>query len=392
MNETLKFLKEKESEMLSTLRTLVEKESPSLNKELTDEVGELVLDTFCGLTGGSATVIPNQEYGNHIRGEWGEGDEQILILTHFDTVWPEGEIERLPFKIEDGKVYGPGVFDMKGGLVQGIYALHALKELQRKVSCKVVVLFTSDEEIGSPTSQQLIEEEARKSKFVLVLEPALSPKGALKTSRKGVAMLNVEVNGLPAHSGVEPENGISAIEELAHQTIYLHSLNNYELGTTVNVGVIKGGTHSNVVAARAEAEIDVRFNSQKEFDRVIPFLKNLTPHIQGTEISVTGGINRPPLERTEQVGKMYELAKNIARDELHFDLLEKATGGGSDGSFTALIAPTLDGLGAVGDGAHAEHEHLILSEMPVRSALLALLIEKLSSVSFAYHKTKVTHY
>jgi glutamate carboxypeptidase len=304
------------------------------------------------------------------------------MLAHFDTVWRKGELEKMPFRIEDGKAYGPGIFDMKGGLVQGIYALHALKSLKKEIGCKVVFLFTSDEEIGSPTSRELIEEEAKKSKCVLVLEPAMSPNGALKTSRKGVGLFHLKVTGRPSHSGIDHEKGRSAIEELARQIIYLHSLTNYGTGTTVNVGVIKGGTTSNVVAAEAEAEIDLRVRTQAEAERVIPLILGIQPQTDGTTLNITGGINRPPLERTEQVAKMYEIAKNLAKEKLGFELPEAATGGASDGNFTAPLAPTIDGLGAVGDGAHAVHEHVLISEMPVRSTLVALLLETLAELKF----------
>ncbi|GGE45092.1 peptidase M20 [Pullulanibacillus camelliae] len=378
MDTLYTFLKEREDQLLQTLKALVELESPSREKRLTDKTGKFIADTFRELTGGSTSVIPNQTYGNHIKGEWGSGEEQILVLAHFDTVWPKGELERMPFRIEAGKAYGPGIFDMKGGLVQGIYALHALTQLQRSVKSRVVFLFNSDEELGSPTSRQLIEDEAKKSKFVLVLEPAMSEKGALKTARKGVGMFNLEVTGKPTHSGIDPEKGKSAIQEMAEQISYLHGLTNYDKGTTINVGRVKGGTTRNVVAAHADAEIDLRVTTLQEYRRVSPLIESIKPHMKGTSLSITGGMNRPPLERTDQVVHMFKKAQTIAKEKLNYQLIEKATGGGSDGNFTAPFTPTLDGLGAVGDGAHAKHEHLIISEMPIRSALVALLIEELS--------------
>lgn len=382
MNDILAFLTEKQQDMVEHLRSLVETESPSLDKESTDEMAKLVAALFEQLTGGKASIIANERYGNHVRGEWGQGEEQILILAHFDTVWKKGTLQSMPFRIEGDKAYGPGVFDMKGGLLQGLYALHALKSLSRMPAAKVVFLFTSDEEIGSPTSRSLIEAEAKNSKCVLVLEPSMSPNGALKTSRKGIGMFQMKVQGVPSHAGLDHEKGKSAVEELARQITYLHSLTDYSTGTTVNVGLVNGGTTSNVVAAEAEAEIDLRVVSEVEEKRMLSLLLNPNPLTEGTAVQVTGEMNRPPMERTERVAQLYETAKNIAEAELHFHLPEASTGGGSDGNFTAPLAPTLDGLGAVGEGAHAVHEHLLLSKMPLRSALVALLIEKLAKETF----------
>ncbi|WP_010677096.1 M20 family metallopeptidase [Bacillus timonensis] len=376
----VEFLKDRESEMVEVLKGLVEIESPSHDKEAVDQVGAQVQKLYKKYVGGSIEVFPNKDFGDHFRCEFGDGDEQILILAHMDTVWPKGTLEELPFRIDGDKLYGPGSFDMKGGIVQGLFALHALKSLNVPMKTKVVMLFTSDEEIGSESSRDLIEAEAKKSKFVLVLESAAaSTKGKLKTSRKGVGMFTIKVKGKAAHSGIEPEKGISAIEELAHQTLYLHGLTDFEKGTTLNIGLIKGGSASNVVAAEAEAELDLRVKNTAEFQRVIPLIEGLTPSMEGVTIEVTGGINRPVMEKTPEISKMFETAKELAKEYLGFDLEEQASGGGSDGSFASQFAPTLDGLGPVGDGAHASNEHLLISKMPVRSALVALLIEKLAN-------------
>jgi glutamate carboxypeptidase len=374
LNEIVQFIRGKEEEMVEMLKAIVEHETPSDHKELTDTLGSWIAEQFTRLTSGKTEIIPNDRYGNHIRAEWGEGEEQLLFLAHFDTVWPEGTIKEKPFRIEDGKAYGPGVFDMKGGIVQGLFAVHALQTLGKKLNKKVVFLFNSDEELGSPTSQTLIEEEAAKSSQVFVLEPAMSTEGALKTSRKGVGIFQMEVKGRPAHAGIDPEKGVSAIGEIANQISYLHSLTDLSIGTTVNVGTVSGGTTSNVIAATAVAEIDLRVKVKDEFDRVIPLIENLEPRDGRTHLSIKGGINRPPLERTKEVQSMFQKAKALAKQYLDIDLKEKETGGGSDGNFSARLAPTLDGLGAVGDGAHANHEHLIVREMTVRSALVALLL------------------
>ncbi|RDI45479.1 glutamate carboxypeptidase [Falsibacillus pallidus] len=372
MNELVAFLKDNELNMLNDLRELVEIESPSTNKQLTNRAGDWIQRNFMHLTGGLTEVIAVEEYGNHIRAQWAEGNGQLLILAHFDTVWPEGTLSRMPFRLDDGKVYGPGTFDMKGGIIQGLYALHALSQLGIKLNKKVVWLFTSDEEIGSPSSEKLIEKEAAKSERVFVLEPSMD--GALKTSRKGVGMFKMKVEGIPAHSGVDPEKGVSAIEEMAHQILYLHGLTDLSIGTTVNVGTVHGGTTGNVMAAEANADIDLRVKSKKEFDRLLPLIQQLKPVNPKAKITVEGGINRPTFERTKDTEEMYLTAKKIAQEQLGFTLEERETGGGSDGNFTAPLAPTLDGLGPVGDGAHAEHEHLIWHEMPIRSALLAMLL------------------
>ncbi|MGG3468544.1 M20 family metallopeptidase [Neobacillus pocheonensis] len=380
MQGIVEILKGKLADMLETLKQIVEKESPTLDKELTDQLASFIANLFEDLTSGKASIIQNDLYGNHIRGEFGSGEEQILLLTHYDTVWQKGDIkEKIPFKIEGDILYGPGVFDMKGGIVQGLYALQALKETNQFLNKKVVFLCTSDEELGSPSSQKLIEEEAKKSKYVLVLEPPISKQGALKTARKGVGIFKLHIKGRAAHAGVEPEKGISAILELSKQVTYLHELTDYSKGTTVNVGKISGGTTVNVIAAEAEADIDLRVKTKAEFERIIPIIKNLKPKTAGVDVKVAGGINRPPFERTDQVISLFNIAKKIARDHLGINLEEKETGGGSDGNFTAPFAPTLDGLGAVGDGAHALNEHIIISEMPKRSALLALLIKELAN-------------
>jgi glutamate carboxypeptidase len=381
MSEFLSYLQEKQGNMIDTLRTVVVQESPTLNKPLTDQAGSLIAQIFEDLTGGTTQVITNERYGNHIRGEWGEGRDQILLLAHFDTVWRKSDLEKIPFRMEGDKLYGPGVYDMKGGLVQGIYAIHALTVLKKRLGTKIVFLFTSDEEIGSPTSRALIEDEARKSKYVMVLEPSAGPNDALKTARKGVGLFHLEVSGRPSHAGADHQKGRSAIEELARQTVYLHGLTNYETGTTVNVGVISGGTTSNVVAASASADIDLRVTSQAEANRIVPLILGIVPQTEGVTLKMTGGMNRPPMERTGKVAMIYEIAQAIAREKLNFDLAEAATGGASDGNFTAPLAPTIDGLGTVGDGAHATHEHLLVSQMPIRSALVAHLIEELDQMN-----------
>ncbi|MCM3611698.1 M20 family metallopeptidase [Planococcus sp. MERTA32b] len=374
MDPIFQTLQSQQSLMEDYLKTLVEMESPSHDKEALDEVAEWLSQTFKNLTGGTTTLIPDDQYGNHVRCEFGQGDSQLLILSHFDTVWPKGTLERMPFKKENGIAYGPGVFDMKSGLIQGLFALKALKDAGIELDKKVVFFFDSDEEIGNPSSRTYIEEEAKKSDAVFVLEPALSDEGSLKTSRKGVAIYDIEVNGISAHAGIAPEEGSSAITELAYQTLFLNSLNDYEQGTTFNVGKVSGGTANNVVAEKSQATLDVRAKTKSEFDRVIPIIQNLKPHFKGTEVIARGGVNRFPLERDDRVLELFQTAQEIGKTRLNIELTEKETGGGSDGNLTAPLAPTLDGLGAVGRGAHAIDEQIVLEKMSERAALLTHLL------------------
>lgn len=362
-------------DMLAVLKQLVELESPSTNKAAVDQLIQFLVNEV-ERRGGRPEVIKQTETGNHLRAEWGSGEDQVLILCHIDTVWDVGEILQRPFRVEGDKAYGPGIYDMKAGTVQTLFALDAIRAAGWDLDCRVVVIVNSDEEIGSTTSRPLIEAEARRSRAVFVLEPSVPPQGALKTSRKGVGSFTMKVSGVAAHAGSAPQDGASAIQELALQTIRLHTLTDYDKGTTVNVGVVRGGSRSNVVADHAEAEIDLRVVTQTEAERVVPQIFNSTAHTPGTKVEVSGGMNRPPMERTPQIVELYRLAERLA-GELGIAISEGSTGGGSDGNFTAALGiPTLDGLGAVGDGAHAVHEHLSISKLPERTALLARLLQE----------------
>lgn len=376
MSEMLSFLNGKQEDMVDHLKSFVEQESPSHDKKLVDQMGKRVASLFQELTGGDVEVIPGGEQGDHIRGTFGSGDRQILLIGHFDTVWNEGTLENMPFHIDGDKACGPGTVDMKGGLIQGMYALHALKELRAALPVKIVFLFNSDEEIGSPSSRRWIEEEAKKSDYVLVLEGGPS----IKTFRKGPGIFNLHIKGIPSHAGGAHEKGVSAIDEMAHQILFLHSLTDYEKGTTLNVGVVHGGTTFNVVAAEAHAQIDLRVSNMKEAERVVPIIKGLKPFKEGIEITVTGDMNRPPMLRTQPIVELYETTRQVAKEQLGIDLKEGATGGFSDANLSAPFAPTIDGLGSIGGGAHAVDEHLLISEMPIRSALLAHLLEELSDI------------
>lgn len=369
------------AEILSLICSLVSRETTSHEAARLDEIADFVAAEFTSI-GAEIRLIRQPGYGTHLRASFfaslfAPATSQLLILGHLDTVWPVGTIERLPYRVmPDGTATGPGIFDMKAGVAIVIEALRAIKELGREPSRPVTVLLTCDEEIGSRTSRILIEEEARKSVAALVLEPPI-PGGIVKTARKGVGVYRIRAIGRAAHAGLDPAKGINAIVEMAHQTLSLAALNNFELGTTVSTGMIHGGTASNVVPAQATAEVDVRFWEPEEGQRIDAAIKSLTPVLAGSELEISGGINRPPMPRSPQNQALFELASELAH-ELGFELQEGSVGGGSDGNFTAALGvPTLDGLGVDGAGAHAEHEHIILADLPRRAALLTRLIESI---------------
>lgn len=364
--------------MLDLVRQLVTQETPSSDKARLDAFADFLAGRF-GAVGAAVEIIPNEKRGNHVRARFAAPSadstaKPALILCHFDTVWPVGALETHPFRIEEGKAYGPGIFDMQSSLMLAEYALRAVTDLQLSLPRPVTVLMTSDEEVGSLTSWNLIEEEAKGAAYVLVMESPL-PGGVLKTRRKGGGGFTVEVTGRAAHAGVEPEKGINAIVELAHQAIQLHAMNDFEKGSTVTVGVIQGGTVSNVVPASASAKIDCRIWSKEEGERIEAAIRGLQPVLPGAQLKISGGWNRPPLER-KVTGPLFEQAQVIGR-KLGLELEEGGTGGGSDGNITgALGIPTLDGLGVPGHGAHADHEHIEVDKISSRAALLvALLLE-----------------
>jgi glutamate carboxypeptidase len=296
-----------------------------------------------------------------------------LLLGHCDTVWPLGTLESMPVEIRDGRLAGPGVYDMKGGLVQGIFALRALRELGLEPPVSPVFFINSDEEIGSEDSMGRLLRLTRCMQRVFVLEPSLGPAGRLKTRRKGALRFVVRVLGRAAHSGLDPEKGASAIHELARVILRLYALADRERGVTVNVGVVSGGLRRNVIAPEARAEIDVRVLRMEDARAIERFMAELEAETPGTRLEVTGEMDRPPLEPTPGNQVLWEAAVRSA-GELGLELEEGTAGGASDGSFTSQIVPTLDGLGAVGDGAHAVHEHVEIARMPERAALLALLL------------------
>lgn len=361
--------------LIDTVEALVRLESPTTDKAAVDRCGAELASRLAAI-GGRVTKLPRSERGDHLLAEFGCGSSQVLLLGHFDTVWPVGQLERMPLRQEAGKLHGPGIFDMKAGIAIAMLATRALLETGSPLSRRIVMLWTTDEEIGSESSRLAIEDEARRSEAVLVLEPSL-PGGALKTSRKGCGGYEVIVTGVSAHAGIEPQKGASAVHELAHQILRIDALQDLARGVSVNVVQVAGGLRSNVIPDEARAIVDVRVPTADAASAVSTAFSNLQPTDPRTTVSAFGGIDRPPLERTEAVVRLYGQARDVAR-ELGVDLQEGSTGGGSDGNFTAALGvPTLDGLGAIGDGAHAVHEHVDVAALPTRAALVAGLIARL---------------
>lgn len=374
MRRYSQFSEDRQPEMLQLLQRIIEIESPSDNKAAVDQLGKFLAQEF-SREGGSVKVHPAAKYGDHLQVDFAgtPGLKPLMLLGHFDTVWPLGTLAKMPFKIEGGRAYGPGVLDMKMAMVMMIYALRALREAGAKHR-PVTILLDTDEEVGSASSRPIIESTARECEAVLVLEPGQGLQGMLKTSRKGVGDFIIKVKGRASHAGVDFEKGQSAIVELARQILEITKFVDPARGITVNPGVIHGGTRSNVVAAEAWTHVDIRLARMADKAELEAKFANLRPFNPECTVQVTGGLNRPPMERTEGTVRLLGIAQTLAK-ELGMELSESSTGGGSDGNFTsALGIPTLDGLGAVGEGAHAVHESILLEEIPRRTALLAGLI------------------
>ncbi|MBI4479058.1 MAG: M20 family metallopeptidase [Acidobacteria bacterium] len=367
--------------MVKMLRQLVECESPSTDKTAVDGLGKMMA-TMLVEQGATVRVIPSRITGNHLRAEFQfakKNARQILLLGHMDTVWELGTLARMPFRVRRSRAYGPGAFDMKAGIVIALYALEALRNFGIPLKKNVVLLLNADEEIGSPSSRPTTEREARRSDYALVVEPPHGPSGALKTARKGVGEFMLTVHGRAAHAGIEPDKGANAIVELMRQVLMLEVIKKHIGDATLNTTIIRGGTRSNVIPDAAEAHLDVRVVHSQDQRIIEKHLRSLSPVDRRTTVCLSGGFNRPPMERTRQSAVLFERARRLARP-LGIDLTETAVGGGSDGNFTAALGvPTLDGLGVVGDGAHAAHEHVVLRELPRRAALLAHLIASLGA-------------
>lgn len=377
MHPILAYMEQHKQEIIDDLKEFVTLESPSNDKSAVDRLSRALAERFAA-AGARTEFLPREARGDLLRMEWGEGQEsgQTMVLCHMDTVFSVGEIAKNPLRIEDGRLYGPGTSDMKAGFTLLLWALRCMKELGLRPKRKVLALLTSDEEVGSHASREVIEAEARRSAIALVAEPAMPPQGALKTWRKGTADYHIYITGKPAHAGADPTKGISAVEELAHHILTLQKLTDMSVGTTVNVGVIKGGSRSNVVAADAYAHIDVRFMTMEEAQRIDGVIKGLKPVLPGAVLRVEGGINRPPMVRTEATVALFQKAQALAAD-LGFTVAEMGTGGASDGNFTSGVGcPTIDGLGACGDGLHTFEEYVVVDSLPQRAALLVRLLQE----------------
>ena len=359
----------RQARLKARLRELVEVESPSEDKAAVDRAGDLV-GRWAGELGGKVKRHTQKTFGDVLELRFGPNRStsgRVLLLGHLDTVWPMGTLEKMPWKESDGKISGPGVLDMKAGVVMALEAVTALRELE--VERPVTLLLVSEEEVGSPVSRAITERLAAESAAVLVLEPAQGL--AYKTARKGVGNYELVVQGVGSHAGVDFGSGHSAVLEMARLVEKVSGFTDLSKGLTVNVGVIGGGTRSNVVAAECMAEVDVRIAKAKDAVRVERMFRGLRVTDKACRLTVTGGINRPPMERKAGTVALFRLAQKLAA-EMGLELEEASTGGGSDGSFTAAMGvPTLDGMGAVGAGAHAAHEHVVVKHLVKRTALLA---------------------
>jgi glutamate carboxypeptidase len=374
--EFLRRLKLRLPEMLATLQRLVLAESPSLEKAPADRCCNLLAAEW-RKRGARVERIAQKRRGDHLSVTWwpqkSRAAGQFLVLGHYDTVYSSGTLSKMPFRVTGGKAYGPGVFDMKAGIVQALFALKILQETQAPLTRRLVFLWTSDEEIGSESSRRLIEAEARRSDAVFVLEPSLGPRGLIKTARKGVGEAELIVRGRASHAGLAPQEGINAIHELARQLARIQEWNDPRHGVTVNADLIEGGTRVNVIAERARAVLDLRALRIADMHRLERRLHALSPILPGARLEIRGGFNRAPLERKFSAA-LFAKAKSLSA-QMGLSLEECTAGGGSDGNLTAALGvATLDGLGAVGHGAHSAHEHILINTMPVRSALLAALL------------------
>jgi glutamate carboxypeptidase len=373
----LKMLTPRLPEMLSTLGHFVGVESPSLEKAAADRCARIIAAEW-RKRGVRVESIGRKNRGDHLRITWWPGKGrpvgQLFVLGHYDTVYATGTLAKTAFRIADGKAYGPGTFDMKAGIVQALFALDALKRLGEPLRKRIIYLWTSDEEIGSESSRKLIETEARRSDAVFVLEPSFGPRGLLKTARKGVGEVEIIVHGRASHAGLAPQEGVNAIHELARQLARVQECNDLRRGVTINAGLIEGGTRTNVIPERARAVLDLRALRITDMQRLEQRLRALRPTLPGARLEIHGGFNRAPLER-KMSATLFARAKSLGA-KMNLSLDECTVGGGSDGNLTAACGiPTLDGLGAVGDGAHSSHEYVLVKTMPARAALLAGLLQ-----------------
>jgi len=374
----LRLLKPRLLQMLSVLRTFVLAESPSLEKSAADRCCAIIAAEW-RKQGARVQRLAQKHRGDHLRITWQPPQSrpagQLLVLGHYDTVYATGALAKMPFRLSAGKAYGPGTFDMKAGIVQALFALQALRQAQTPLRKRIVFLWTSDEEIGSESSRKLIEAEARGSDAVFVLEPSFGPRGLLKTARKGVGEAEIIVHGRASHAGLAPQEGLNAVHELARQIARLEGWNDLRRGIGVNADIIEGGTRVNVIAERARAVVDLRALRLADMRRLERRLHTLRPLTRGARLEIRGGFNRAPMERKVSAA-LFSRAKSLAA-QMGLSIGECVAGGGSDGNLTAALGvPTLDGLGAVGDGAHSAHEYALTRTMPERAALLAAMLRE----------------
>jgi glutamate carboxypeptidase len=360
--------------MFELLREMTLIESPTSDKAANDRLIELVRGRFEAL-GATVEIDAQTEFGDHLVARWpGEG-KPGLVIGHIDTVWRTGTLVDMPYREEDGNIYGPGVLDMKAGISATITALSMLRDSGNCPERPLTVLVNSDEEVGSPSSRPLVEAEAAKSAYTIVMEPGIGD--ALKTARKGIGEFRLHIEGRASHAGAFPEDGISAIEEMAHQILHIQALKKWDLGMTINVGLIDGGSARNTIPAEANAVIDVRVTSAEEGERVTKALYSVKPVNPEISLEMTGALHRPPMEREGPVVELFKRVQSIGA-ELGLELSESSTGGGSDAKLTtALGIPTIDGMGAVGEHPHADGEYLVVSELPKRAELLAHCLRNL---------------
>lgn len=370
-----KYINDHRPDFLSLLQSLVEEETPSYKPKKFSAIWQLLSQQFKNINYSVQRIEGSNTAGLLIcqPDNFDSSKPSQLIIGHCDTVWEEGTLNNMPFKVENNSAYGPGVYDMKTGLTMMIFAMKAIRETNLNVEVQPVFLINSDEEIGSDESKEYIVKQAKLAERTFVLEPSLGTDGKIKTRRKGVGDFEITIKGKPSHAGLAPEEGVSAILGLSHIVQQLFRLNDPDNGITVNVGTIEGGERSNVVAAKSKAVIDVRIPTQKDGERIKEKIYNLKPQIDGIELSIKGEINRPPLEKNKANAKLWETTQNLG-NELDLTLQEGMSGGASDGNFTNLYSPTIDGLGAVGEGAHAYHEKISINETLDRLALLTLLL------------------
>ena len=363
--------------ILDGIRRWVEIETPTEAPAQVNKLADLVASGYRDLPATVERIAGRSGCGDHLvaRSSWGQDAPGILVLSHLDTVHPMGFIERLPFRIEGDSAFGPGIYDMKGGAYLAYHAFRQVCADRAHAPLGVTQLYVSDEEIGSPTSRALIEQEGRKAKYVLVTEPARDG-GKIVTGRKGVARFEIYIKGVPSHAGTRPEDGRSAIRELGNIIQTLEGMNDLKRGVSVNVGVVRGGTKPNVIAEEAYAEVDMRVPTIADSDELVPKILNLKSRTEGVSVRVVGELNRPPYEKGNAGAALYEHAKTLAA-EIGFDLVDTATGGGSDGNFTAPHTATLDGLGVDGQGAHTHYEQMYISSIEPRARLLHRLYQTL---------------